>query len=67
MTGAALFLASDARVPAANLQGQEGVGFAMAQARLGPGRLLGRGVIREWVARFRIEISRGCTRSAQRG
>nr|WP_281285870.1 acyl-CoA dehydrogenase family protein [Nocardioides humi] len=82
-------LFEDVRVPVANMLSEQGSGFALAQGRLGPGRmhygmraigfaeralslmcaraesrvafggpLADRGVVREWIARSRIEIER---------
>jgi len=51
------------RVPRQNLLGEEGAGFAMAQARLGPGRIQH---TMRWIGICRRALGMMCTRAATR-
>ncbi len=53
----------DCRVPRENLLGEEGAGFAMAQARLGPGRIQH---CMRWIGVSRRSLDLMCARAATR-
>jgi acyl-CoA dehydrogenase len=53
----------DCRVPRGNLLGEEGAGFAMAQARLGPGRIQH---TMRWIGVCRRALEMMCDRAARR-
>jgi alkylation response protein AidB-like acyl-CoA dehydrogenase len=53
----------ECRVPCENLLGQEGAGFAMAQARLGPGRIQH---TMRWIGVCRRSLELMCARAAAR-